>query len=304
MSIILEQVAFRGWSNCLRITNGIVELIATLEVGPRILSYTLQGGGNPLKIFADQTGGTNEPEWKIRGGHRLWLAPEGPDFSYYPDNRPVAWERLGESGVRLTPPPESATGFQKQIDLQLDETGSGVTLVHRITRVGDQPCVVAPWALTVMAAGGVAIIPQPPFGEHPRDLLPNRRLVLWPYTDLSDPRLKFGRTFFTVRQDAAGKATKLGLPSAVGWAAYWLPRALFIKRFSLVAGAEYPDDGCNLEVFTNADMLEVESLGSLIKLGRGESSELIEHWDLRTDLPKIDPSDHAALDAYFAAHPV
>lgn len=304
MSIKLEQIAFRGWANCLRIANGTVELIATLEVGPRILSYTCKGGINPLKSFAEQMGGKDEPGWMIRGGHRLWLAPEGPEFSYFPDNRPVAWEKLGDNGVRLTPPPETTTGFQKQIDLWLEPAGSGVTVMHRITRVGETPCRVAPWALTVMAAGGVAIIPQPPFGEHPRDLLPNRRLVLWPYTDLTDSRLHFGRGFFTVRQDAAGQPTKLGLPAAAGWAAYWLPQVLFIKRFSLVVGAEYPDDGCNLEVFTNADMLEVESLGPLANLDRGETVELVERWDLRTDLPAIDPNDHAALAAYFAEHPV
>ena len=304
MGVVLEQIAFRGWSNCLRITNGTVELIATLEVGPRILSYTRNGGTNPLAIFEDQAGGKNEPQWKNRGGHRLWLAPEAPDFSYYPDNRPVAWEKLGDSGVRLTPPPESTTGFQKHIELTLEPTGSQVTLVHRITRMGDAPCLAAPWALSVMAAGGVAIIPQPPLGEHPRDLLPNRRMVLWPYTDLSDPRYRFGRSFITLRQDAAGKPTKIGLPSAAGWAAYWLPRALFIKRFALVPGAAYPDDGCNLEVFTNARMLEVESLGPLATLSRGESAELVERWDLRTDLPSIDPADHVALEAYFAAHPV
>jgi hypothetical protein len=303
MSIVLEQIAYRGWSHCLRISNGTVELVVTLDVGPRILAYGRPAGISPLKIFDEQMGGTNEPEWQIRGGHRLWLAPEGPTFSYCPDNRPVAWERLGDNGVRLTPPPELATGFQKHIDLSLEPRGTGVTLVHRLTRVGEGPFVVAPWALTVMAPGGVAIIPQPPFGEHPRDLLPNRRLVLWPYADLADPRLKFGRNFFTVRQEAGSQPIKLGLASAVGWAAYWMPGALFIKRFNLVAGAAYPDDGCNLEIFTNRDMLEVESLGPLVNLGRGESTELVERWELRADAPAIDPTDHAALDAYFSANP-
>lgn len=304
MGVVLEQIAFRGWSQCLRITNGAVELIATLEVGPRILAYTRPGGVNPLNIFEDQAGGKNEPQWRNRGGHRLWLAPESQEFSYYPDNRPVAWEQLGDDGVRLTPPPETTTGFQKHIDISLAPAGTQVTLVHRITRVGDEPRLAAPWALSVMAAGGVAIIPQPPMGEHPRDLLPNRRMVLWPYTDLSDPRYRFGRKFITLRQDSAAKPTKIGMPSAPGWAAYWLPQALFIKRFSFVPRAAYPDDGCNLEVFTNARMLEVESLGPLATMRRGETAELVERWELRTDLPPINPTDHAALEAYFAANPV
>ena len=230
MSVVAEVIPFRGWPNALRLANGAVELVATLDVGPRILSYARTGGVNPFNIYEDQAGGTGEPQWRNRGGHRLWLAPEAPEFSYYPDNRPVAWERIGENGVRLTPPPETATGFQKQIDLVMAPDGAKVTVTHRITRTAATPCRAAPWALSVMAAGGCAILPQPPLGEHPRDLLPNRSLVIWPYTDLSDPRYRFGRRFITLRQDPAGRPTKIGLPSAVGWAAYLLGRTAFIKR--------------------------------------------------------------------------
>ena len=303
MSVVIERIAFRGWPNALRLANGTVELIVTLDVGPRILSYTRKGGLNPFNIYEDQAGGVGEPQWRNRGGHRLWLAPEGPDFSYHPDNRPVAWEQIGEIGVRLTPPPEIATGFQKQIDLTLAADGAKVTVIHRIIRIGATPCRAAPWALSVMAPGGLAIMPQPPLGEHPRDLLPNRRLVIWPYTDLSDLRYRFGRRYLTLRQDPAGRPTKIGMPAPTGWAGYLLKRTLFIKRFSWLAGADYPDDGCNLEVFTNARMLELESLGPLQRLEPGDKAELIEGWDLREDLPDLDPREEDALEAYFLLAP-
>ena len=304
MSVEISLVPFRGWPNALRLTNGTVELMVTLDVGPRILSYARAGGTNPFNIYEDQTGGIGEPQWKNRGGHRLWLAPEAPGFSNFPDNSPVAWEKLGESGVRLIPLPEAATGFQKQIDLVLDSAGAKVTVIHRIIRIADAPFRAAPWALSVMAASGFAIIPQPPLGEHPRNLLPNRRLVIWPYTELSDARLRFGRKFITLGQDPAGRPTKIGLPSPIGWAAYALKRTLFIKRFSWLADATYPDDGCNLEVFTNSRMLELESLGPLKQFARGETAELIEHWDLRDNLPNLDANDAESLEAYFQREPI
>ena len=300
MSIAIDRVAFRGWPNALRLANGTVELIATLDVGPRILSYSRKGGANPFNVYEDQAGGTGEPQWKNRGGHRLWLAPEGPAFSYFPDNRPVAWERIGETGARLTPPTET-TGFQKQIDLILAPDGAKVTVIHRIIRTAATSCRAAPWALSVMAQGGFAVLPQPPMGEHPRDLLPNRRLVVWPYTDLSDPRYSFGKRFFTLRQDPAGRPTKIGMPSAAGWAAYVLKGAAFIKRFSLVKDAEYPDDGCNLEVFTNARMLELESLGPVKLLAPGETAVLVEDWDLRECPPNLDPRSEGGLAEYFSS---
>ena len=53
-----------------------------------------------------------------------------------------------------------------------------------------------------MRPEGLEIIPQPPLGEHPRDLLPNRGVVLWAYTDLSDLRLTLGTKFWLLRQAA------------------------------------------------------------------------------------------------------
>lgn len=299
MSVSIERIPFLGWPNALRLSNATVELIATLDVGPRILSYSLAGGINPLAVFEEQAGGTGEAQWRNRGGHRLWLAPESPEFSYFPDNGAVAWERIGESGVRLTPPPEGATGFQKQIDIHLMPNGSRVAVVHRITRIGATACMAAPWALSVMAPGGMAIMPQPALGEHPRDLLPNRRLVLWPYTDLSDPRFRFRRRFITLRQDASRAPTKIGMRSGEGWAGYLLKGTLFLKHFSLRAEAEYPDDGCNLKVFTNARMLELESLGPLKLLEPGEKAELVEAWDLRDKQPDFDSLGDDALEAGF-----
>ena len=297
MSVAMNVIDFRRWPNALRLSNGDAELIVTLDVGPRILSYSRTGGVNPFNIYADQAGGVGEPQWKIRGGHRLWLAPEGPAFSYYPDNRTVAWEKIGETGVRLTPPPEPTTGFQKEIDLILDAAGARATVVHRIIRTAAAPRLAAPWALSVMAPGGFAVLPQPPLGEHPRDLLPTRRLALWSYTDLSDPRWRFGRKFITLRQEPGGRPTKVGMSSAAGWAAYVLKRTVFIKRFSFVADAEYPDFGSNLEAYADSRMLELETLGPVKLMERGEKAELIEHWDLRDDLPGFDPADEDAMEA-------
>jgi hypothetical protein len=297
MQATAETVAFRGWKRALRISNGLAEVVATLEVGPRILSYTRGGGLNPLAIYDEQAGGCGEPQWKNRGGHRLWLAPEAPDFSYHPDNSPVDWKPIAGGGFRLIPAPEGSTGFAKEIDLFLAPEGAAMTVVHRIRRTGASPRRAAPWALSVMAPGGFAVMPQPPLGRHPQDLLPNRRLVVWPYTDLSDPRYRFGCRFFTMRQDPARGPTKIGLRSEVGWAAYVLGDRCFRKRFAPAAGGDHPDDGCNLEVFTNARMLELESLGTLRDLAPGETAEWTEEWDLLPVAPGLRPDDEDALGA-------
>jgi hypothetical protein len=299
---MIDLVAFNGWAKNLRLRNGTAELLVTLEVGPRILSYTKSGGLNPLKIYEDQAGTTGDTVWRNRGGHRLWIAPESREITYFLDNAPVAWEQLGPRRVRVTPPAETAIGFQKQLDITLDASGTGVTVVHRVTRLGATPADLALWALTVMTPGGVALMPQPALGEHPRDLLPNRKMVVWPYTDLSDPRWTFGRRFFRLRQDATRGATKIGLADPLGWCAYVVGDVCFLKRYAWDPAATYLDGGCNFETFSNTKMLEVESLGPLLRLAPGASAEHTERWIL-LDAPRdLAAQSDDQLAGFFQPH--
>ena len=45
-----------------------------------------------------------------------------------------------------------------------------------------------------------------------------------------------------------------------------------------LASAAYPDFGCSFETFTNADMLEVETVGPLATLEPGKGVQHVEHW--------------------------
>jgi hypothetical protein len=289
--VMVEKVAYKGWKNALKISNDKVELIATLDVGPRIISYRLRDGKNVLKEYEDQLGKSGEAGWMIRGGHRLWTSPEDLTRTYAPDNATVEYSEPSPGVVRLTPPPDSAYGIQKEIDVKLAAQGPDVTLVHRIKNIGKAPTDLAPWALTVMAPGGVEVIPLPEKKPHPgaarnarspEDFAPNQTLVLWPFFDFQDSRWYYGSRFITLRQASSRGPTKIGLDHRQGWVAYWNQGTAFIKSFGRIVGDAYPDRGCNFQTFTNEDMLEMESLGPLVRLGAGLSVEHIELWSLLT----------------------
>ena len=286
----VEKVEYGGWPNNLKISNGEAELIVTLDVGPRIISYRLANGKNVFKNYDDQLGGMGEKDWKIRGGHRLWVAPEDPKRTYFADNLPVGHEVLGDGTVRFQPGPEVGFGLQKVMDVRLAPSGSEVTVTHVIHNFGGGPTEMAAWSLSVMAPGGVEIIPLPPKGKHPgsaenaksaADFAPNQVLALWPFTDLKDPRWDLGSRFITLTQDpkAAGP-TKLGLSVRTGAVGYLNGGTMFVKKFERIGGAAYPDGGVNYETFTNADMLEMESLGPLVKVGRGGDVKHVERWEI------------------------
>lgn len=292
----MDVIEYRGWKNNLLLTNGDVELIVTLDVGPRVIAYRFPGGFNVLKNYDSMMGGTGEREWQIRGGHRFWLAPEDLTRTYFPDNRPVKWERTGDLAVRLVPPPEVEYGIQKEMELQLDQHGSRVDVKLSVTNIGKESTDLAPWGPTVMAPGGMEIIPLPAKFNHPghpsrakspADYAPNQELILWPYFDFADTRWTFGSRFIFLRQDVNKGPTKIGLAHRMGWVAYLNSGVLFVKRFDYREGAVYPDRGTRYQTFSNEDMLEMETVGELVTLQPGKSAELIESWELHGNVPAV-----------------
>ena len=278
--MLINQLHHAGWERNLQITNGAVELIITLDVGPRVLSFKTAHGNNVFKNYPEQLGGGGESEWMIRGGHRIWLAPEHKELTYLPDNDPVQHDFVGKNGVHFVNPGVAPWLVKKELTVTLADSSSEVMVVHRATNEGANPVEVSTWGLSVMAPGGLEIIPLPPLGDHEHDLLPNRPMVAWPYTDLSDPRWRFGWRFITLRQTDDGSPTKLGLVHRQKWVGYLLRNALFVKVFDYEEGSNYPDFGCNFETFSNSDMLEIESLSPLRKLAPDESVSHTERWYL------------------------
>jgi hypothetical protein len=291
-----EKVAYQGWPNCYRLSNDTVDLVVTSDIGPRIMRYGFTGGDNQFREAQEFLGKMGGEEYRSYGGHRLWHAPENKPRTYQHDNAAVQVEELPGGGVRLRQPVEPATGIQKEMEIRLSAQGSHVHIFHRLHNRGLWEVETAPWALSVMAPGGMAIVPLPPRGKHPENLLPTSSLVLWAYTDLSDPRWYLGKRYVALRQDP--KATvpqKIGMPVPDGWAAYLNGGRLFVKKFGHHAGAVYPDMGSSFECFTGPKMLEMESLAPLGRVAPGSLLEHEEHWYLY-DKVALDRTDDDAID--------
>lgn len=270
MGASLTPTAFDRWPDCYRLANDAVELILASSFGPRIVGFRLAGGENVLKVFPPAPG-------RIRGGHRLWVAPEVPAVTWVDDSRPVRVEPI-PGGARLTGSREPESGLEKEIEIRLD--GANATLTHRVTNRNAWPITFAPWALTQMAPGGIAFSGFAPQGEHPRDLLPAQPLVRWPYTDLADPRWTWMTRYFALRHDPdAPRPNKIGSFLRRPWGAYLNDGTLFVKWAESRPG-RYPDLSCNFEVFANAAMLELETLGPLETPAPGETLEHTEYWSL------------------------
>jgi hypothetical protein len=299
-AIEIKQVEYHGWPDCYQLSNGQVELIISSDFGPRILYFALPGQQNILKQYPEMRGVIGKDEFMMYGGHRLWHAPENIPRTYHPDNQPLEIEQQVNWLVAQAPI-ESTTGIQKEIQVELDASAAHATITHRLTNHNLWQVELAPWAITVMAEGGKAIVPLPPKGRHADNLLPTGQITLWAYTSMADPRWHWGHQYVMLRQDGSVDGPqKAGFDVPFGWAGYVRNRQLFVKKFDYQAGAIYPDRGCQVETFTKDDMLEVETLGPLVTLAPGESVLHTEQWFLFGDVAT--PEDDSEVQTNVLPH--
>lgn len=279
----IEKVSYGGWPNCYRLRTGDIELIATTDVGPRLIRYGFVGGPNLFAEYPDQLGKSGEPWWMPRGGHRLWVAPEVRPDTYALDNAPLNAE-ADEGCLSLLQPVEPETSLQKRLTVGLDLDGS-VSVTHYITNAGPNVRRLAPWALTQLAPGGSGFVKFPPRGCHDDCLQPTHPLVMWAYTDFSDKRWQLNCAHLVLRQDTrVHTPQKAGLFCEEILCGYLLGTTLFIKQSRANPALAYPDFHCSFEIFTNGEFLELETLGPLVDLKPGESVCHSETWSLHSDV--------------------
>ena len=266
---------------CLKLDNGAVSLWLITSAGPRIIGFSLPGGDNVLAVLPDITLPTADNQvFRLRGGHRLWHAPEDQVRSYVPDDKPPQIEEF-DCGVRATQPVESITGIEKQICVSLPDERPRAVIEHKLTNRGLWPIELAPWAITQLKPGGLGILPQTITDT---GLLPNRRLALWPYTDINSPHIHWGNRFIFIDANLGDEALKIGWANPDGWLAYAVDNTLFVKEAPYQADAQYFDYSSSSECYCGAAFIELETLGPRVTLQPGESTTHREVWSLHADV--------------------
>lgn len=290
MAVSVRRVVDEALGACVKIENESAQLWITLDYGPRIARYCLSDGQNAF--LEDPSGGIcNEDarlasyygcdaKWCSRGGHRLWVSPESMPETYYPDNGPVKAVKFLENGAEVTQEDQTENGVCLSMKVTMDSDSAHVTVIHTIKNTGNSVKTMAPWAISVMASGGLQIF-EMPAGE--TGFLPNRALVLWPYTDLQDPRLFAGKQLISLRHDpSVSPAIKVGVRNEAGYGAYLNRGLLFIKRSEPIEEQEiYPDFGSTYEAYANGAFTEMETIGALRRVESSEAVSLTEWWDLK-----------------------
>lgn len=305
MVTVKEIKSFSNYGKVVCITNGVIEVYVTVDIGPRIIRFGFVGGQNMMcenraafpirgdKVFTDFFG--EGRHWENLGGHRIWISPEKYPDTYYPDMDPVPYKVTGYGAV-FTPNPEVENGLAKTLEVKMDPDDASLQVHMTVKNISEkEDKTFSIWGLTVCAAGGALIIPT---NTNDTGLLPNRIVSVWPYTDMHSDRIYWGRRYVTVTQDANDpEDLKLGFDLNGGQIFYVRGEDIFRKAYETNhPNALYPDGGCSFETFTNPNLIEAESLSELKTVKPGEVSELTESWTLMKKPCEVDLKNDDSID--------
>jgi len=262
----VERIHRSRWPEAYRCTAGPAELTIVTSMGPRIVSLRLNGGENLL--YEDATD-FKVGDWRLGGGHRFTVAPES-EGSYVPDNQRCEVELQGGG---LWVQQLLGDGLLRRLEITPNPECNGFILRHVLRNCRAETWRGAPWAITCVPPSGRVVIP-----------LPNGPAHFWNppgahYAGASSSQWQSCDDCFVVLPQ--GQKGKVGRYSELGWLAWLLPELSFVIRGpARDLKQTYPDDGCNLEVYTCADYVELETLGPLATLLPGQKLVHLERWQL------------------------
>ena len=272
----IQEKTTEKWGKVLWVTTDYAEVGIALDFGIRVVHLSCPGMENLFyEQPADLSDGNATPQgWKLYGGHRMWLAPEG-DQSYYPDNEPVSYAVDGNS-VLVEQKTDPWTGMKKLLKLNFREHSISLENIF----INDTDAVVegSSWGVNSMAGGGVAKIDF--VGTDPGDYTPRRVVSLWADTNIHDPRLQFTKNSLTATQLPLEDYFKMGLYCDPGKAVYENKGQRFTLTFGAFGIENHPDNGCNFELYLAKGFMELETLGVKRTLQPGEAASHTETWTL------------------------
>lgn len=247
-------------------TDGKTEVGVALDYGIRVLHLSCAGMENLYYVQpADLSDGYGTPDgWKLRGGHRMWLAPEG-EHSYHPDDDPVAYTPLPD-GVVLEQKLDPLQNIVKTLTITFCD--GKVRLDHSFRNAGEQTITGASWGVNTLDGYGRMSV-----GFAGEDgFTPTRAVALWGDTNLHDARVRFTADSLSAQHAPAEDYCKIGIYSRAGKAEFWNKGQHLTLEFAVPPMTQLPDGGCNFEVFMCKEFLEMEVLGEVTVMQPGEAA--------------------------------
>ncbi len=280
----IKDVSFDGLK-AIEMSTDKIKLIIVTEVGPRIafLGRTLDEDNI---LYWDIEGASKE-EWKLYGGHRVWLTRPFADESedtYASDNEPCFVE-ITENSVTVTAPVHAFTKLERGIKVEF-VNNTQFKVINFIKNAGNMIYSGGVWSPTCINPEGKEL--HIPLGEEN---------TTWDIVNIVIPRVFAGNTLrlddpqVTMTEDelvvkSQGQICKrcAMAPKGETYMVWPEKELVFRKKTKYVRGGNYPLGGCNVAVFVGQDnwMGELESFGVESPIRPGETIYNEELWSIES----------------------
>jgi hypothetical protein len=269
----LVRTNYHGWEQVILVSNGRVEAIIVPQVG-RVMQFRLAGAEDGAFWENPELWGKladpHSTNWANFGGDRVWPAPqvEWKDHMKHEWPPPAGFDglpytvKLDGFVVTLTSAVDPTYGIRVQREIRLDLNEPVMTIATTFTKVEGTSLRVAVWVVTQVKnpVAVYSLMPQPSRFREGFHLLSDDRPT----------HLRLGPGWLALTRDPK-KGYKVGTD---GGTMLWMGDNDVLRIDSpRLPLADYPDQGCSVEIYTNPDpqaYVELEALGALRRMKKGD----------------------------------
>lgn len=304
MSLNVKEITTDEYGHCAVLTTEEIEIIVTLDYGPRIVSANRIG--EPNLIYNKE-----DPELERSYGHKMRITLEKSTNAVYCDNSPVRYSPMAD-GVRFIQTLSDPVQLELNMDIVFDTDIGSFMVVHSVLNQSREDIRLSIYTETPFGTDGFVFIPQSNIRESDR---PSRVLSLWENCRWNDERLFIGNHYVTVHSiipeieeagdfkliggDILEPRLKIGVNNTAGFCGYIDGRLALVKRYVHNRTALYPFSGCSAFATANDGYLSIQNTSPFYLIAPGESARHIESWIFtRYSGSVVHPDNESELDEF------
>lgn len=267
----VKEIESEQFGNCVQINYETMEILVTLDYGPRIISVRNNNGINPIYNEIDPTLEKNH-------GHKMRITLDKSTNGIYCDNSPVRYSPMAE-GVRFVQTITEPVQLEVIMDVYFSEDGD-LTVEHSVFNKSKEEVKLSIYTETPFISDGFVFIPQ---GTVITPERPSRIITLWDECKWSDSRLFIGDRYVTVHSDnntGDVPRLKIGVNDTEGIVGFIGKKANFIKKYTHNRNALYPFYNCSAFATENNGYLSIQMTSPFYLIEPDEAARHIEVWKL------------------------
>ncbi len=303
MPLSVKEINSENFGHCALLVYENIEIIVTLDYGPRIVSVKKCGGENLIY---------NEKDIRLQRnrGHKMRITIDKSTNSVYCDDLPVRYSPMSD-GVSFIQSLSSPIQLELSMDIVFNTDIGDFMVVHCAYNKSREDVKLSIYTETPFNNGGFVFIPQSNIREFDR---PSRVFSLWENCRWDDKRLFIGDQYVTVHSDVSEieengefrliggdishSRLKIGVNDTAGFCGYIKDGHSLIKRYVHNRNALYPFTGCSAFATANESYLSIQNTSPFYMIGPGESARHIESWIFSEYKNHIRPDNEAEMDIF------